>query len=357
MKICLIGNDYRQQLPLLGYGGIETAFEHTCCGVSKYFKEKIKPCVFVPKILNRNNTAYDFKIIETNYIESFISGIPPVHYAAEIRDIIKGSNIKPDIIWSNGSWSVLPLQELNIPIICTIMDSVTWEENKYIYNKNVYYRFVSKFLYDYVFKDSSTNDYIDKIKSQSFWCYPGFSDDEFVLEENKDDYILWVAGLLWGVQSKGLDIFINLARTRPDQTFAAYGSYDSRQEDLVRELKRLSKEIKNFEYLGPLPRGEKHKNTFKKAKMFAFLTQTTEAFGMTGVEAISKGTPILGSANGSLPEIYSSAGRCTNNFNEMVNSIDIKYNHQDIYNYSLKFHVKNEIDFLYEKSNDIVSKL
>lgn len=355
MKVCLLGNDYKQQLPLLGYGGIETAFEHTCLGINKYFKDKINACVFVPKILNRNNISYDFKIIETEYIESSISGISPVHYAAEIRDIISRAAAKPDIIWSNGSWSVKPLQGLNIPIICTIMDSVTWEDNKYIYDKNVYYRFVSKFLYDYVFKDAETNPYIKQIKSQSFWCYPGFSDDEFTLDVNKEDYILWVAGLLWGMQGKGLDLFIELARRRPDQTFVAYGSYDKRQTEMVDALKKLSREIKNFEFLGPLPRGEEHKTTFKKAKQFAFLTQTTEAFGMTGVEAISKGTPVLGTENGSLPEIYNSAGICTNNFDVMVESVGGIYNYQDVYDYSLKFHTKNEIEFLYNKSKDILS--
>lgn len=356
MKICLLGNDYKQQLPLLSYGGIETAFEHTCLGISRHFKDKINFCAFVPKILNKSATPYEFKIIETNYVESSISGIPPIHYATEIKDIIKKSDIKPDIIWSNGSWSVKPLQELNIPIICTIMDSVTWEENKYVYDKNVYYRFVSKFLYDYVFKDADTNDFIKQVKSQSFWCYPGFSDEEFSLEENKEDYILWVAGLLWGMQSKGLDLFIELARRRPDQTFVAYGSYDERQVELVAHLNRLSKELKNFEFLGPLQRGEQHKNVFKKAKLFTFLTQTTEAFGMTGVEAISKGTPVLGTANGSLPEIYSSAGACTNSFDKMLELIDCKYIYKDIYEYSKKFHTKNEINFLYEKSNEILSR-
>jgi glycosyltransferase involved in cell wall biosynthesis len=354
MKICLIGNDYKQQLPLLGYGGIEAAFENTCLTIDKYFQNQIKLCAFVPKILNSNNKKYNFKIIETQYVESFLSGVPPIHYANEVKNIIKNGNIKPDIIWSNGSWSVNPLLELNIPIICTIMDSCGWAENKYVYHKNVHYRFVSKFLYDFVFKDAETNEFINKIKSQSFWCYPGISDDEFVFEKNKEDYILWCAGLLWGLESKGLDLFIKMAKERPDQTFVAYGSYDERQYNLVNYLKQTAKELKNFEYMGPLERGHKHKEVFKKAKLFTFLTQTTEAFGMTGIESISKGTPVLGTMNGSLPEIYQNAGYCTNNFNEMVTSLDKKYNYEDVFNYSLKFHAKNEIDFLYKKSKSFI---
>lgn len=353
MKICLIGNDYKQQLPLLGYGGIETAFESTCLAL-KYFKKEITPCVFVPKRLKLDNKTYDFNIIDTNYIESSISGIPPVQYALEVKDIIKKSDIKPDVIWTNGSWSIGPLLELNIPIICTIMDSCGWSDNKFIYNEKVHYRFVSKFLYDFVFKDAEQNDFINKIKTQSFWCYPGFSDDEFVFESNKEDYILWCAGLLWGLESKGLDLFIRMAKERTDLTFVAYGSYDERHTSLVSYLKQTSTELKNFEYLGPLERGDKHKKVFKKAKLFTFLTQTTEAFGMTGIEAISKGTPVLGTKNGSLPEVYQPIGCCTNDFKEMLSQLDTTYNYQDIFNYSLKFHSKNEIQYLYNKSKSII---
>jgi glycosyltransferase involved in cell wall biosynthesis len=350
MKICVIGNDYKQQLPLIGYGGIETAFENLCYGIHKYFSDTIQFCAFVPKIIEQKEKKPPFKVIETNYIESSKSGVTPIHFVSEIRDIIKNSNIKPDIIWSYSHWSALTLQELNIPIICTMMDSGGWEENKFIYKENVYYRFASKFIYDLTFKDADTFEHINKIKKQSFWLHTGISDEEYNFEPNKDNYILWVAGLNWGWQGKGLDIFLQLAQLRTDQQFVAYGTGSPQIEE---QLKTVSKQLKNFEYMGTLIRGKEHKNIFKKAKLFTFLTQISEAFGRTGLEAITKGTPILGSTKGAVPELYEPIGVCTDDLNVMIETLDKKFNYQDIYNYSQKFHIKNEIEFLLNKSNKI----
>lgn len=351
MKVCIIGNDYKQQFPLLNYGGIEVAFENLCKGVHKYYKNDIKFCAFVPKILENKDTSLGFNIIETNYIESSKSGVMPIHFVNEVKEIIKRSDLKPDVIWSYSNWSAIGLEELNIPIICTIMDSGGWEENKFIYKKNIYYRFASKFIYDLVFKDADKFEHINKIKEQSFWYHTGLSDDEYELEVNKDDYILWVAGLNWGFESKGLNLFIEMAKRRPDQNFVAYGTGNPQLEQ---QLRQISTEIKNFNYLGELKRGEEHRNAFKKAKLFTFLTQIPEAFGRTGLEAISKGTPVLGSTKGAVPELYEPTGLCTDNIDEMISYLDVKHDYNAVYEYAQKFHIKNEINFLVEKSKHII---
>jgi glycosyltransferase involved in cell wall biosynthesis len=351
MKVCIVGNDYKQQFPLLDYGGIEVAFENLCKGVHKHYKDKIKFCAFVPKILENKDTTLDFKVIETNYIESSKSGVMPIHFVTEVKEIIKCSNLKPDVIWSYSNWSAIGLQDLNIPIICTIMDSGGWEENKFFYKKNIFYRFASKFIFDLVFKDAGKFEHINKIKEQSFWLHTGLSDDEYDLESNKEDYILWVAGLNWGFENKGLNIFLELAKRRPDQNFVAYGTGNP---ELEQQLYNLTKEVKNFNYLGTLKRGEQHQTAFKKAKLFTFLTQIPEAFGRTGLEAISKGTPVLGSTKGAVPELYAPAGLCTDNIDDMVNYLDVKHDYNKIYNYAEKFHIKSEIKSLVEKSKVLI---
>lgn len=353
MKICVVCADYKQQFPLLSYGGIEIAFESMCKGLHKYFSETVKFCAIVPKILKNKDTTLGFKIIETQFIESSISGQPAIHFAAEAGDIIKTSTDKPDIIWSSGDWSVKALHHLNIPIICTIMDSGGWEEGKFLLKENVYYRFSSKFIYDLVFKDSENNEYIKKVKQQSFWCHTGSYDDEFDFEYEKEDYILWVAGLNWGISSKGLDLFIELARRRSDKTFVAYGTGNGYIEE---QLKQLSRDVKNFNFMGPLMRGEQHRRVFKKAKLFTFLTQIPEAFGRTGLEAITKGTPVLGSTKGAVPELYAPAGLCTDSVDEMVNFLDVEINYKDVYEYSQKFHVKHELETLIQKCTEILEK-
>lgn len=351
MKICVVCADYKQQFPLLEYGGIEAAFENLCIGLDRYFKNNAQFCAITPKILKRNDTKYNFNIIETNYIESAISKVPPYYFASEAKDIIRSGNIKPDIIWSSGAWSAEVLHDLNIPIIVTIMDSGGWEENKFTYKEHVYYRFASKFIYDLVFKDADTNKQIKKIKDQSFWCHTGIADEEYILTEKKENYILWVAGLHWGWQGKGLDIFLEMARRRSDQQFVAYGIGMPQIEE---QLKVLSKQLNNFEYMGSLVRGEQHKTVFRNAKLFTFLTQIPEAFGRTGLEAITKGTPVLGSTKGAVPELYGQAGVCTDDIDTMINTLDKNFVYQDIYNYSQQFHIKNEIQTLLNKSKDII---
>ena len=145
---------------------------------------------------------------------------------------------------------------------------------------------------------------------------------------------------------------MQLAQLRSDQQFVAYGTGSPQIEE---QLKTISKQLNNFEYMGTLIRGEEHKNAFKKAKLFTFLTQISEAFGRTGLEAITKGTPILGSTKGAVPELYEPIGVCTDDLNVMIETLDKKFNYQDIYNYSQKFHIKNEIEFLLNKSKKILN--
>lgn len=350
MRVCVVGNDWKQQLPLINYGGIESAFENLCFGLNKYFKDQVNFCAFTPKV-NTNRTDYGFKIIETNFIESSISSLPPSVFGNEVRDIINRGAVKPDVIWCYSAWSAKSLYSLNIPIICTIMDSGGWVDNKFINSPHVWYKFCSKFIYDHVFKDADKDPYIQKIKEQSFWCHTGVCDDEYSYEKNKQDYILWVAGLNWKLADKGLDIFIKMAQIRSDKTFIAYGTGDPQLEE---SLRKLSCEMNNFEYMGPLERGEKHKTVFKQARMFAFLTQISEAFGMTGLEAITKGTPILGSTKGAVPELYSAAGVCTDDMNVMLDTLDKDFDTGKIFEYSKKFHIKNEIQTMIDFSKKII---
>ena len=154
------------------------------------------------------------------------------------------------------------------------MDSGGWVDNKFINSPYVWYKFCSKFIYDHVFKDADKDPYIQKIKEQSFWCHTGVCDDEYSYEKNKQDYILWVAGLNWKLADKGLDIFIKMAQIRSDKTFIAYGTGDPQLEEFLR---KLSRQMNNFQYMGPLERGETHKKVFKQAKMFAFLSSPSNS--------------------------------------------------------------------------------
>jgi glycosyltransferase involved in cell wall biosynthesis len=361
LKVLVIGNCCLQHFPLIEYGGIESSVENLCTGIRNYYKSDIDLTVIVPKITQKRDITptYGFRIIDTEYIGCSYSNIHPFYFAEEVKKIIEKSEVKPDIIWGNGDWIAKGLKDLNIPIIATIQDSGPWVDNKYIVHPNVYYRFASKFLFEYVFKDSNINAFVDAVKSRSFWCHTGLDDDEFNLNINKEDYILWVAGLGWGYEGKGLDRFIELAKRLPEENFIAYGSGD---DTLAKKLKDISLQVKNFNFMGTLNRGDEHKNVFSKAKLFAMLTRTTEAFGRTNIEAISKGTPVLGSMSGAVPELvnYENVGFCSDDIDELTHFIQYKLPHIDnkvCFEFAKNnYHVKKEIETLLDFTFNTIGK-
>jgi len=214
LRVCVLGSCNHQQFPTIGYGGIESSIENLCKGLYRHFRDTIEFTVIVPKISEGRalTITYGFKIVETNYIPMDISNVYPTHFATAAKEIILSSPIKPDVIWSVGHWSALVLQDINIPVITTIQDSGPWEDNKFVYNTNITYRFISKFIFDLTFKDSTTSENIKKIKERSTWFYVGLDESEFEFQAIKQNYILWVAGLGWGYEGKGLDTFIELAK-------------------------------------------------------------------------------------------------------------------------------------------------
>ncbi len=359
LKVLVVGNCCLQHFPIIDYGGIESCVEHLCTGLHSHYKDEIEFTVIVPKILEKKELkdTYEFKIIDTNYVGSSYSNVHPIYFAQEVKNILQNSPSKPDVIWAQGDWSVKVLGDLNIPIITTINDSGPWVDGKYFYRPNVYYRFVSEFLYNFVLQDADKNELVEQVKSQSFWLHTGLDDYEYELEPNKDNYILWVAGLNWGFDGKGLNDFIELAKKMPEEKFVAYGTGN---KDIEAQLIDKVKNLPNFEFRGKLNRDHTHREVFKKAKFFAMFSKIPEAFGRTGLEAISKGTPVLGSMWGSVPEQvnHPDVGFCSDNLDEIVKAIRTKtFDYKKCYEFSKeKYHVKNEINGLLEFTKNILNK-
>jgi glycosyltransferase involved in cell wall biosynthesis len=359
LKVCILGSCNLQHFPIVDYGGIESCVEHLCTGLHNHFQDRVKFSVIVPKIFEKREITEQFKfnIIEANYIGCSSSGVHPINFAHEAKQMIQSSPIKPDIIWAQGDWSAKGLYDLGIPVISTIHDSGPWQDGKYIYHPNVYYRFVSKFLHDYVLQESNIRQDVRNIASKSHWCHTGLDDYEFDFEPNKEDYILWVAGLHWGMEGKGLDTFIELAKRLPEENFVAYGMGD---DNIANHLKSVSAELPNFDFRGKLNRDETHRQAFKKAKFFAMFSRIPEAFGRTGLEAISKGTPVLGSNYGSVPEqiCHEDIGICSDNINDVINYIkNKKINYKKCFDFAKNnYHVKTEIENLIKISEKIINE-
>jgi glycosyltransferase involved in cell wall biosynthesis len=128
----------------------------------------------------------------------------------------------------------------------------------------------------------------------------------FCNEEERQDYVLYVGR---PHPSKGVDYIIALARENRDVKFVLawnptfYDHMDYHKE-YVRAVKQLG--LKNVAII-KLPsgwRGEQVKRQLMcKSRLFIQPTVYLEAFGLTAVEALATGTPILLSTAGSGPEI------------------------------------------------------
>jgi glycosyltransferase involved in cell wall biosynthesis len=104
-----------------------------------------------------------------------------------------------------------------------------------------------------------------------------------------------------------------MARRHPELHFVAYGPGGTTGivADVEQKLRGYVKQLGNLEYRGALLRGEEHSTAFCGATAFFMPTQPTigESFGLTVIEALSKGVPVITSTAGAPPEILEVPGR------------------------------------------------
>ena len=94
---------------------------------------------------------------------------------------------------------------------------------------------------------------------------------------------------------------------RPQHEFIAYGSGD---DGIANRLRAEAQRLPNFRFNGPLLRGENHTLTFCRAAAFFMPTHPSlgESFGLTIIESLSKGVPVIASTSGSVPEVLDVPG-------------------------------------------------
>jgi len=341
MRIALIGNDFIQQFPLEGYGGIEACVEAIAGELSR---RKMDFTVFVPA--RKHKKEYPFEIIESRFLPTCERRSNEKDYIFDIKKMI-GTKPEFDIIWSQSHWSATALLDLQIPIICTFHDSCSRQDGWLAKHPQIHYRFISNA------QRSSWNLSTEEHKRASV-IYNGFEPTEYITPRPASEryYYLWVGGLNWGLHYKGLDLFIEIAKANPEEIVVAYGSGHN---DLEAQLYHLNRKLLNFTFLGSLQRGNEHIDAFSRAKALIMPTRLPEAFGRVVVEAFTKGTPVFGSNQGSLPELIpSDCGEVLEICNFSPN-LHRAYDHAAIGEYSKKFSIEIEVHKLILKSHELIS--
>jgi glycosyltransferase involved in cell wall biosynthesis len=212
-------------------------------------------------------------------------------------------------------------------------------------SRNVFYRFLSEFSYG----NWVTEDWEREV---SFVCHSGIVSDDYSFSSSSENYWLWVGGLRWGMKAKGLDLTMDLARKCPNQEIRVYGGGNPALEN---ELNLHSQKYSNFRYLGELKRGSDHKEAFSKAKLFLMPTAIPDTFPRVVLESMSKGTPVLGSNFGSIPEMVGEKGGSI--FDPFISEKDISIaesrDRKEVFDWSQKFSIEKEV----EKLKDVSLKI
>ena len=189
--IVLVGNEAVQQLPTVGYGGIETSVDNTARALHQLGVDFF---AVVPRITQPAAEPLPFRVLETpNFAAQ--SGRDKWAFVAEVKGVLAREmeeSGRPLVIWGQSDWSQ-DFSEAGLVAITSHHDgggppNPSWNRNM----PSVRHRFLCR-------------------DQQSRWMQPGepvaalsriiphgLNGGDFRLCESKG-YFLWVAGLSWGV--------------------------------------------------------------------------------------------------------------------------------------------------------------
>ena len=199
-----------------------------------------------------------------------------------------------DIIHLHSIRIALPIcRVINKPIIMTLHDVINENNLMYLNNhrdlKNVFFVSISEAQK----KPAPDLNYISTI-------HHGVRLDEHIFSPKGGEELIFAGRI---VQKKGPDLAINAALSTKLKINLA-GPINESDEEKFFYKEKISPLIDNkyINYLGSLSREELFD---KYASSFAFLfpLQWEEPFGLTVIESMAAGTPVIAFARGSMPEI------------------------------------------------------
>jgi glycosyltransferase involved in cell wall biosynthesis len=140
----------------------------------------------------------------------------------------------------------------------------------------------------------------DRLNCQAF-VHSCASDEELEFKQTvePDGGFLYLAGFGWGIQ-KGLDVFIDLSKKFPRERFFIAGA--GGDPGFVEQIKQLCKQQLNLSFIGEV-NGKEKSNILGNVKALIYPTHLPDACPASVVEALFCGTPVIGSVNGSMPEL------------------------------------------------------
>lgn len=173
----------------------------------------------------------------------------------------------------------------------------------------------------FVFVSKSAHDLAEILQNKTF-VYNGIDLSVFPYSESHDNYLLWLGRIR---RKKGIKEAVEAAIAGNERLIIS-GVIDNPEEEKFfnEEVKPEIEKHPNIEFIGPADHAKKVQ-LYSKAKAFLFPVTWDEPFGLTMVEAMACGTPVIGFNRGAVPEIINDGenGYVVKDVAEMVEKIKV----------------------------------
>ena len=171
----------------------------------------------------------------------------------------------------------------------------------------------------FVFVSKNAHDKASVLTNKTY-IYNGIDTADFPFSKNHGNYLFWLGRVR---KKKGIKEAVEVA-IKSGENLIASGVIDNPDEKIFfeNEVEPLIKKNKNIKFIGPVSFSEKVK-LYQEAKAFLFPVSWEEPFGLTMVEAMATGTPVIGFNRGAVSEIIEDekTGFVVENVDQMVNRL------------------------------------
>lgn len=172
----------------------------------------------------------------------------------------------------------------------------------------------------FVFVAKHAQEEVTYLKNNTF-IYNGVDINEFSFSQEHSDYLLWLGRLR---KKKGIKEAVEVAIQSGERLIIS-GVIDNFEDEefFKTDVEPLIKTHHNIEFMKDISFTEKVK-LYQGAKAFLFPVLWKEPFGLTMIEAMACGTPVIAFNQGAVPEVITNGktGFIVNNVSEMVEKIN-----------------------------------
>ncbi|NRA11065.1 MAG: glycosyltransferase [Crocinitomicaceae bacterium] len=156
-----------------------------------------------------------------------------------------------------------------------------------------------------------------QLYNEELFIWNGINPDDFIFSEQKEDYILFLANIT-NPLDKGLDIALEVCKKKNLKLIVAGSSKHKQSVDrIITECEKY-----DVEYLGDV-RGVQKAELIAHARALISPSRLPESFGLTLIEAMISGTPVICSDSGAHSEIVpKEVGFVCNRESEYIHAIE-----------------------------------